>query len=168
MQWRAEVSGVARRGSTAPAIGKGRGSTNSDVPLQSLCPCLQSCLRSAPAALIAAVFCRQEVAAGEAAAAQGRAAVEAKLASLTDRLLHMARKEAKREKRRGRLHHQKEQQPTLLASWGDPLYPDAAQRRKSCNFPSHYSFLCITGSRDHSSLHESQQRQLAPNPSFCQ
>ena len=45
--------------------------------------------------------CRQEVAAGEAAAARGRAGVEAKLGALTDRLLHMARKEAKREKRRG-------------------------------------------------------------------
>ncbi|DBA84102.1 hypothetical protein WJX77_003908 [Trebouxia sp. C0004] len=46
---------------------------------------------------------RQEIAAGEAAAAQGRAGVEAKLGALTDRLLHMARKEAKREKRRGEL-----------------------------------------------------------------
>ena len=44
---------------------------------------------------------RQEIAAGEAAAAQGRAGVEAKLGALTDRLLHMAKKEAKREKRRG-------------------------------------------------------------------
>lgn len=41
------------------------------------------------------------MAAGEAAAARGRAGVEAKLGTLTDRLLHMARKEAKREKRRG-------------------------------------------------------------------
>ncbi|KAL3131117.1 hypothetical protein ABBQ38_000423 [Trebouxia sp. C0009 RCD-2024] len=46
---------------------------------------------------------RQEVAVGEAAAARGRAGVEAKLGALTDRLLHMARKEAKREKRRGEL-----------------------------------------------------------------
>ncbi|KAL0041863.1 hypothetical protein WJX79_007162 [Trebouxia sp. C0005] len=46
---------------------------------------------------------RQEIAAGEAAAARGRAGVEAKLGALTDRLLHMARKEAKREKRRGEL-----------------------------------------------------------------
>lgn len=45
--------------------------------------------------------CRQEVSAGEAAAARGRAGVEAKLGALTDRLLHMARKEAKREKRQG-------------------------------------------------------------------
>lgn len=44
---------------------------------------------------------RKELAAGEAAAAQGRAGVEAKLGALTNRLLHMARKEAKREKRRG-------------------------------------------------------------------
>ena len=49
------------------------------------------------------VTCRQEIAAGEAAAARGRAGVEAKLGALTDRLLHMARKEAKREKRRGSL-----------------------------------------------------------------
>ena len=41
------------------------------------------------------------MAAGEAAAARGRAGVEAKLGALTSRLLHMARKEAKREKRRG-------------------------------------------------------------------
>ena len=34
-------------------------------------------------------MCRQEVASGEAMAARGRAAVEAKLAALTDRLLHM-------------------------------------------------------------------------------
>lgn len=47
--------------------------------------------------------CRQEVSAGEAAAARGRAGVEAKLGALTDRLLHMARKEAKREKRQGAL-----------------------------------------------------------------
>lgn len=45
---------------------------------------------------------RQELAAGEAAAAQGRAEFEAKLGALTNRLLHMARKEAKREKRRGK------------------------------------------------------------------
>ena len=50
------------------------------------------------------VRCRQEIAAGEAAAARGRAGVEAKLGALTDRLLHMARKEAKREKRRGSSH----------------------------------------------------------------
>ncbi len=49
--------------------------------------------------------CRQEIAAGEAAAARGRAGVEAKLGALTDRLLHMARKEAKREKRRGEPLH---------------------------------------------------------------
>lgn len=46
---------------------------------------------------------RRDLAAGQAAAAQGRAGVEAKLGALTNRLLHMARKEAKREKRRGNI-----------------------------------------------------------------
>ncbi len=58
--------------------------------------------------------CRQEIAAGEAAAARGRAGVEAKLGALTDRLLHMARKEAKREKRRGSSHQRQSQH-----SYGD-------------------------------------------------
>lgn len=46
---------------------------------------------------------RKELASREAAAVQGQAGVEAKLGALTNRLLHMARKEAKREKRRGEI-----------------------------------------------------------------